>query len=525
MTRPSYKPIYEETEEAIRERMLGRISDDWRKDPGDFIYDAVAASPAEIKTLQQGQDTILKRAFAQYAEDEWLDLKLAEIGLERIGAKTTQRGLSIKAAKGVVLPQGHTISTITLVSEGNPLQFTLDATTTYAEAGTQTIGITCKTAGEIGNVPTGIGFILIPPIPGVEVITDLGVTVPGQDRESNDDAYARYDFKVKHPDTGGNKNDYKRWVEPLDGVGKLRVIPRWAGNGTVKVVLVGDDFLPATPEVVTAVQTYLDPMLNVIVEAEILTLTGNGATVDATQSDDSGSSVKMVYDAGGAGIATLSSLENLLETENHFKARVKVKVDSTAGADNLLQIRVLAGGVPVKQTKGGNDDAAVTKKASQLTTEFAYVEVPFYYDGDQALTLEVRRLTTDNATLVWVDQVNVVGVYGQGLGYGQAPGGARVLAKAADQLALNIVASGVVYAAGAVPATVKAAFEAAVTDYLHDEVIFVENAQVVVNRIGAILQFTPGVVKYAALTVNGGTVDITPGREEAPTLGAVTLNV
>lgn len=515
MTRPSFKPVYTEDEEVIRERMMGRVPDTWRKDPGDFIYDAVAASPEEIRTLQEGQDEILKRAFATYSYDEWLDLKLAEIGLERIGAKVNKRQLTVEASKGVTIPKDYTASTITLVNEGQPLQYTVDEAVVFVADGTQTVNLTCTVAGEIGNVSTGTGFMFLPPIPGVKVITDAGTTVPGQDVESNEEAWKRYDFKVKHPDTGGNKNDYIRWVEPLDGVGKLRVIPRWNGNGTVKIVLVGDDYLPATPEVVAFVQQFLDPMLNVVVEAETLTRSGYGASVDVA-------ALKMVYDAGGAGVATLSSLESLLETENHFKARLKVKVDSIAGGANLLQVRVLAAGSPVKQTKGGSTNADVTFKANQLSTDYGYIEVPYYYDGDAALTLEVKRLTTDTTTLVWVDQLNLVSVYAQGLGLGQAPGGARVLVKAADTLALNIVATGVVLAAGADATAVKAAFAASIIKYLREEVIFVDGAQVVVNRIGADLQFTPGVVKYLSLTVNGSTTDITPGREEVPVLGTIT---
>lgn len=524
MTRPVFKSVYEQAEETIRSRMLERVSDAWRKDPGDFIYDVIAASPAEIVELQKGQDELLKRSFAQYSGGEWLDLKLTEIGLTRISATAAKRRLEINADAGVKIPLGHVASTVTLLSEGSPLQYTVDEDVSFTAPGKKSISITCKNPGAVGNVLDGTEFILLPPIPGIKEIVDRGVTVPGQDTESDEDAYSRYEFKVRHPDTGGNKNDYVRWVQPLDGVGKLRVIPRWNGNGTVKVILVGDDFLPATPTVVANVQQFLDPILNVVQEMELTTLTGYGASVDTSQADASGKSVVMAYNASGAGVATLAGIDSLLETENHFKARIRVKVDSVVGTSNLLQIRILdtTTGQPVKQTKGGAQSADIIYKANQLAAAFTFVEIPFYYDGNQGLKLEVRRLGTDTTTTLWVDQVNYVGVYGQGLGYGQAPGGARVFVKAADQLPLNIAAT-VTYVAGADKAAVAAAFRATVNKYLQEEVIFVDNAKIVIAKVGALLITTPGVVNYAALTINGGTTDIIPGKEETPAIGTVNI--
>lgn len=515
MTRPAFKPVYEQAEETVRDRMLARVPDAWRKDPGDFIYDAVAAVPAEIVELQKDQDDILKKGFAQYAGGEWLDLKLAEIGLARIPATAARRRLDINADAGVKIPRGHAASTVTLVSEGNPLQYTVDDEVSFAAPGVKSLSITCKTPGAVGNVLTGTEFIFLPPIPGIKEVTDRGVTVPGQDTESDEDAYGRYEFKVRHPDTGGNKNDYIRWVQPFDGVGKLRVIPRWNGNGTVKIVLVGDDFLPATPAVVANVQEFLDPVLDAAVEAEKAALGGYGAVIDAA-------AVKLTHAAAGAATVTLAAIDACLETENHFKARLKVKADSTVGQNDLLRVRVLSEGQPVKQTKGGAVDADLTFAASQLSIDYGYIEIPFYYDGMQPLTLEIQRLTADNVTTVWIDRIHFASLYGQGLGEGQAPGGARVLVKAADTLALDIAAD-VAYAAGADKDAARTAFIAAVDKYLQDEVIFVDGAKVVWAKIGGLLISTAGVVNYSGLAINGAMEDITPGREEAPVVGTVAI--
>jgi len=259
MARPTFTPVFEESETTIKDRVVARIPDDWRKEPGDFTYDTVATVPAEVKQLQVNQDTALKSGFAQYAEGDDLDAKLTEVGLTRAQATPNKRNLTVTAAAGVVIPKDHTASVVVLDDDGNPLEYKVDAAVTFDVTGNKTVAITCKTAGTAGNVSNGTEFIFLPPIPGVSAIVDAGTTTLGTDKETDEAAWQRYDFKVKNPDTGGNKNDYVRWAQEVTGVGKAKCIPIWNGVNTVKVVLVGTDYKPAAAGVVTDAQNYLDP--------------------------------------------------------------------------------------------------------------------------------------------------------------------------------------------------------------------------------------------------------------------------
>lgn len=377
MARNNFQPVFEETETAIRDRMIADIeADGWRAEPGDFMYDAVAPSATEVKTLQINQDTILASRFAKYAEGPDLDDCLYDVGLERLAATANKRALSIIADAGVNIAAGHLLYSVVLDDQGQPLQFTVDAAVNWAANGAQTVNITCKTLGTIGNLATGSQFILQPPIPGVRTIVDQGTTVVARDVETDEDAWKRYDFKINNPDTGGNKNDYVRWAGEVAGVGKAKCVPRWNGVNTVKVLLVGNDYAPASAQVVADVQAYLDP--------------------------------------GAAG-----------------------------------------------------------------------------------------------------------------LGEGKAPCGAATTAAAATGLAVNIDVVGIQYSVGADPATIKAAFETSVKDYLKGLVFEVDQVTknplpVVYNRILALLTFTPGVSNFTDVTVNGAKVDVPVGAEQAPTLGSVT---
>lgn len=280
MARNNFQPVYEETETAIRDRMIADIeAAGWRAEPGDFMYDAVAPSPAEIKQLQINQDTILAGRFAKYAEGQDLDDCLYEVGLTRLAATANKRALAITADAGVTIGAGQLLYSVVLDDQGQPLQFSVDTAATWSANGTRTLNITCRTLGTIGNLASGSQFILQPPIPGVRAIVDQGTTVVARDVETDEEAWARYDFKINNPDTGGNKNDLVRWAQEVEGVGKAKCIPRWNGINTSKVLLLGNDFTPASSTVVSDVQAYMDPGVRGLGEGKVPM--GNACTVIA----------------------------------------------------------------------------------------------------------------------------------------------------------------------------------------------------------------------------------------------------
>lgn len=260
--RPEYTPHFVEAATTIRERMLSNTPDEWRKEEGDFIYDAIRANPGEIIQLEMQQDRILQNAFPQYCEDDFLDLHLQLRGLNRIQATHNVRTLEVEADPGVRIDSGYKLTSVVLDNDGNPLEYTANEETVFTEMDTVLdVRVTCLTVGTVGNIPTGSEFIFQPPIPGIRRILDKGTVIPATDKESTDAAWTRYLEKVRNPDTGGNKNDYSRWVlENIPAVKKVIVETLWNGNGTVRIVCVGADYKPCSSEVIGLVQTFLDPI-------------------------------------------------------------------------------------------------------------------------------------------------------------------------------------------------------------------------------------------------------------------------
>lgn len=269
--RPEFVPVFLQTDTEITEFLLSQIPDTWRKEVGDFPYDMIKPDVAQIMQLEISQDRILQNAFPQYCEDERMDEHMAIRGLTRIEATANKRILSIVADPGVRIPQGYTFTSVVTDEDGNPIEFTADKETIFLSEEAVDVRVTCNLTGSEGNLATGSEFILQPPIAGVASITDMGTVVMAAERESLDEAWTRILDKAENPDTGGNVHDYERWV--VDGfykeygvkVGKVLVDMCWNkdngydGRGTVRIIVVNDDYGPLDASVVSDIKEYLDP--------------------------------------------------------------------------------------------------------------------------------------------------------------------------------------------------------------------------------------------------------------------------
>ena len=118
----------------------------------------------------------------------------------------------------------------------------------------------------IGGADMNVGINEITEMPitlqGIFKVTNEELFTGGYDTETDDDYRNRYYTKLRTPVNGVNANQYVLWAESVDGVGKARCIPIWDGINTVKVVLIGNDFKPASDDLVKRVQDYIDPNKN-----------------------------------------------------------------------------------------------------------------------------------------------------------------------------------------------------------------------------------------------------------------------
>lgn len=342
-------PVFEEDESAIEARMMGRVPEEWDKEDGSYIHDAVAPVPLEVKTLQQNQDFIVDSiAFALTAKGKYLDKHVAEVGLTRNPATQSKRVLTINANTGAVIPKGHTVSTV--VETNTPVQFTTDAEVTAYPA---TVVVTCKTFGTVGNIPTGASWVLIPGIVGVISIQNLGDAddVDAVNEETDANLLTRYLQKVQNPGGSGSKYDYVNWAYQVSGVGAARCLPLWNGPGTVKVVIANSDLQPADEILVAAGQAHIDPNQNgdgsgvapIGATTTVISFTGVAINVTATIDVGAGYTLAGIKAAFETVLAAYLAATAFAEDNTVKYSKIGTTLGNVAGVDDYSNLLVNAG--------------------------------------------------------------------------------------------------------------------------------------------------------------------------------------
>jgi len=535
---PEY--LTEQTEDAIRQRMLDALPDDLNKTEGDYIWDSLDPMAIELALAAIWAQEVLRRGFASTTFGSYLDLRCEEHGITRKAAVkatgTAAKGnpLTINGTSGTVVAKGFKAATPADAITNTPsIEFVTTADCTIGPSGSVTVDIEASVAGARGNVPAGAINVVVTPVAGLTGVTNAAAINGGTDTEDDASLLARYLAKVRNPSAGGNKADYITWAGEVAGVGGVSVVPVKYGNGTVSVAIIDTNKQPASQALIDQVQNYIAPPWEHDVEAETMTIGGSGTSIDNTQADDSGDSVKMEYNAAGVGTITHSNIHTLLNKPGIWQVRSKVKASDITGANDLLQVgiwNITTGAWAKVSSDAGAADAVTVYQANDLTLVFGYLTQQFYWNGTDSLELRITRLQTDTTTVVWVDLAKYRSTFSKDTGEGKAPVGAAVFVEAAKAITINVSAT-LTILSGYDPAAVKAAAEKAIEDYLksvafqgvNDPLKQTEN-DVKYARIASAILDTEGVEDYSNLLVNGGTANIVIGAQEVAVKGAVTFS-
>lgn len=312
---PDY--LAEQTEEAIRSRMLGRLPSDLDKSEGSYIWDALAPASIELALAALQSQEVLRRGFAGTTFGPYLDMRCAERGVTRKDAIKAVGQVKLTGVAGTVVPQGSRIGTLADSFHGmSSIMFeTLDAAVVDS-SGYVMVSASAVAGGSGGNVPSGAVSLMLTPIAGVTSVTNTAPMIGGADVEKDDALLNRYYAKVRSPGTSGNKADYLNWALEVAGVGAAQVLPLWQGPGTVKVVIIGTDKRSASPAIVSAVQQYIYPAGPLVGKAPI----GAVITVEAA------SEVAINIQAA----ITLNGSRTLAQVKNDFTAAVRAYLSELA---------------------------------------------------------------------------------------------------------------------------------------------------------------------------------------------------
>lgn len=255
----------EMTFDYIMNRMLESVPDTVDKREGSIIYDALAPAAAEFAKCYMELDVVMDETFVDTASLQYLMLRCKE------------RGVAIQGETAAVIEGVFTPSSLDL-SAG--LRFNCDEVnyTITEKISAGHYKLEAETLGTVGNKYTGL-LLPIQNVNGLETAQIAAVLIPAEDGDTTDTLREKYYSSIDGEAFGGNVADYKDKTNAITGVGGVKVYPVWNGGGTVKLTVIASDFTAPSSELISKVQTAIDPEQN---HGEGLGLAPIGHTVTVT---------------------------------------------------------------------------------------------------------------------------------------------------------------------------------------------------------------------------------------------------
>lgn len=233
-------------------KMLDAVPDNIDKREGSIIYDALA--PAALVMGQQSLDmaNVIKETYIKTASGEFLDYRAIEHGTSRYPATQTEAKAKVLNDKKEPLDN---------VQVGDKFASIGDSPIFYAVTKVNddlTVELTAEVKGSSAN--SYIGQILpVTPNDLLSWAEITEITAPARDVESDDHLRARLLSSQSWIAYGGNVADYLDMTSKIDEVGAAQIYPTWNGGGTVKVVILNNNLMPASASLVQKIKNTLDP--------------------------------------------------------------------------------------------------------------------------------------------------------------------------------------------------------------------------------------------------------------------------
>ena len=234
------------------DEMINAVPDDIDKREGSIIYDGLAPAAMLMALQSQNMATIIRETYIKTATGEFLDYRATEHGTQRYAATNTV--VKAKFEDYEHKPIDNVVIGDRFASIGEtPIFYTV------TKINDDLTGIlTAESSGSSAN-----GYIgqILPVTPNDRVnwaeITEI--TIPARDAETDDHLRKRLLNTNSWVAYGGNVADYLDMVGKIEDVGAVQVYPTWAGGGTVKLVIVGNDMKPASNDLIHEVKEKIDP--------------------------------------------------------------------------------------------------------------------------------------------------------------------------------------------------------------------------------------------------------------------------
>lgn len=236
--------------ESIKAKILENLPD-WNTQSGSFANTIVSAAAFEIWQCYMAMNALEPMFFVDETSGIYIDKKCAEYGITRKAGVKAKVVLTFTGNNGATVPAGSSF----LTAEG--LTFITDTKATIA-GGVASVAATAAEVGSKYNVDanTIVSSAII--IGGLDSTTNEAPAVGGIDAESDEALCTRLYSYLRTTPTSGNVYNYQTWALTITGVGAVKVMPLWAGAGTVKVILAGSDGKAVSEDIVDAAAEHIE---------------------------------------------------------------------------------------------------------------------------------------------------------------------------------------------------------------------------------------------------------------------------
>lgn len=277
------------TLENLKHEMLDNINLPLAKNEGSFLNELVTGLAVGNLSVYTVLEEIYKRAFIDLLFGEYLDVRLKEFGYTRKPGTRTTAYITVYGVEGTIIPHD---TVFTYLDKRFNI---LESEQPYViKGGVVSILVAAEEEGSSYNLLQSIELEC--DLLSVSRVTNFVIKTLGYDEESDDDFRERFYYAQSHKGSSGNVDDYINWALEVPGVKTARCVPLHAGNGTVKVIISGDNNSNLSSEIVAATKAHIESKRPIGATITVSTPTKKSINVSATVELLNGYSVEVVKD-------------------------------------------------------------------------------------------------------------------------------------------------------------------------------------------------------------------------------------
>ena len=340
--------------DEIHERMLAAIPDGIDKSEPGIVWDFTRPSAMEkAEYVEFVLNRAIQLVFPHWAWGEWLDLHGEKVRIIRKEANRAYGVLAVTGLPGTTIPAGFQFATPASLSPSilfeSMDEVTLDGTLDSNGQVAVYIPIQAVEGGTVGNVAPDTVKLMAMPITGITYISNENAITGGTAEEDDENLRERVlDAMRKGTSFVGNNADYVRWAEEVPGVGNAICIPEPFGPGTVELIVVDGNGIPANQQILDAVHLHI--MGTGPTDISRIAPIGAILTVVAPEAMITEISATALLDDGESISTVITRFKNSLDTYWHVVAQ-----ETQDNVNNIGTIRFVQVGAALAHTPGVTD--------------------------------------------------------------------------------------------------------------------------------------------------------------------------